>query len=210
MLTYRAGENLDPGTLWLIQQSQGTTLAVGQYRLKYIIPGAVLRMAEPLRSRTYLPFHKLNQDPVLTLQWQSLANIIASAGAINNLFCDVVLIRREPTVESEAALAANAIPGGNIGGDQKPTGYIDWDLIEQPFNVAPGISNEQRFFRWRCPESIANWFSCNTWALPGSPAPRWIFPASATRWLTVSARSKFGGWSPRLSRRDDGSGAICK
>jgi hypothetical protein len=111
-------------------------LPPGSYVLTYRLPMVHPWIGDPLRSRFYLPVHLYPQDPVLTLTFQSLANM-CSLGAIGSIFTDVMLIRREPTAASEEALQATA--GTN------PSGYYDWDLLETPFGVAPGISSEQRF-----------------------------------------------------------------
>ena len=128
--------NNTPGTLaqWGVVANPAN-LQIGCYRITYRIPCAPVWVGDPLRSRMYLPVHTYPQDPVLTLNFQSLANI-ASAGAIGQLGVTVALIRRVPTAASEAALQKN--PGTN------PNGYIDWDLIETPFSVAPGVGTEQR------------------------------------------------------------------
>ena len=131
---------VDWPTQYLIAASQGTTLAAGNYRLKYRIPLVETWIGEPLRSRMYLPVHTYPQDPVLTLTFQNAATMY-TAGNINSVIAEVQLIRRQPTAASEAALAAT----GKKVGLTNPTGYIDWDLIETPFSVAPGISTEQRF-----------------------------------------------------------------
>jgi hypothetical protein len=153
MLEYcqQCGLNLDQATLTLAALSGvsqvytvagGTTtlspvpLPVGFYTLTYRIPMCHPWIGEPVRSRMYLPVHTFPQDPVLSLTFQSLANI-CSAGVIGAIFIDVELIRRVPTASSESLLRAN--PGTN------PNGYIDWDLIETPFGIGIGIGSEQRF-----------------------------------------------------------------
>jgi hypothetical protein len=130
------GMNLDQGTLLMAALSQGTTLATGSYSINYRIPIVEPWIAEPLRSRMYLPVHTYPQDPVLSLTFQLGSNMY-SAGNIRNVAASVLLIRRQPTAESEALLQKTA--GTN------PNGYIDFDLIETPFSVAPGVGTEQRF-----------------------------------------------------------------
>jgi hypothetical protein len=116
--------------------SGSPTLFAGSYCLTYRIPMAHPWMGEPLKTRMYLPVHTYPQDPVLTLTFQSAANMY-SGGGIGNIFVDVQLIRRVPTAASEALLQKTA--------STNPNGYIDWDLIETPFSIAPGIGSEQRF-----------------------------------------------------------------
>lgn len=138
LLEYNAltGVNLDAPTLDLIQLSQSNTLpAASSWQLTYNIPCSEAMVAEPLRSRLLLPVHRYTQDPVLTLTFQSLANI-ASAGAILVLGVEIELVRSMVTAQSEAILQKIPGPDG--------TGYIQWDLIEQPFAVA-NLAAEQKF-----------------------------------------------------------------
>jgi hypothetical protein len=131
------GLNLDASTLNLVAASQTTTLATNSsYTLTYFIPCAEIMVADPLRSRLALPVHNYKQDPILTLSFQTLANI-ASAGTITNFSVGVGLVRKVITAQSEAILQKTA--------GTRPDGYVDWDLIETPFGVAPGITGEQRF-----------------------------------------------------------------
>ena len=132
--------NVDNATQFLIASSQGTSLAAGNYTLTYRVPMVEPWIGEPLRSRMYLPVHLYPQDPVLTLQFQQ-ATQIYSAGNINMVGVEIQLIRRQPTQQSEAFLAAD----GKRRGLTNPSGYINFDLIETPFSVAPGIGTEQRF-----------------------------------------------------------------
>jgi hypothetical protein len=142
----QAGFNLDVATLTAIQQAQfalttngGATLGVpvGVYQMCYRIPCVSPKIAEPLRTRMYVPAHTYPQDPVLTLQFNTLTGMGATAGAIGTIRVEVVLLRRVPTAQSEKLLRST--PGSN------PTGYIDWDLIETPFAVPLNNGTEQRF-----------------------------------------------------------------
>lgn len=111
---------------------------VGLFVLTYRIPMVPPSIGEPLRSRCYLPVHTHNQDPILSLTFNTIAGMSANnTGVIGNVFTDVVLIRRVPTAGSEKLLRSTA--GSN------PTGYIDFDLIETPFAVPLGQANEIRF-----------------------------------------------------------------
>ena len=134
------GFSLEQSTQLLAAYSQTGSLPAGNYTLVYRIPMVEPWIGEPLRSRFYLPVHTYPQDPVLTLQFQTASNIY-SAGNINSVSVEVQLVRRLVTQASEAALAADA----KARGLTNLSGYIDWDLIETPFTVAPGISTEQRF-----------------------------------------------------------------
>ncbi len=141
LLEYAAltGFNVDQGTQLLQAYSQTASLPAGNYTLTYRIPMVETRISEPLRSRMYLPVHLYPQDPVLTLQFQSAANIY-SAGNINFVGVEVQLVRRQPTAASEAALIAD----GQKRGLTNPSGYIDFDLIETPFGIPLGSGTEQR------------------------------------------------------------------
>jgi hypothetical protein len=140
----QAGWNIDQATATAVAIGNNATGAgavpVGVYQICYRIPCAPQQVAEGLRSRLYLPVHRYPQDPVLTLQFNSIANIInngtAGTGVIGTVRVDVMLVRRVPTVDSEKLLASTA--GSN------PSGYIDWDLIETPYAVPLGTNGEFR------------------------------------------------------------------
>jgi hypothetical protein len=134
------GVALDHATLQVIALGQAATIAAGNYRLVYRLPIVEPWIGEPLRSRMYLPVHLYPQDPVLSLTFQNAANIY-SAGNINSVSAEVLLVRRQPTAQSEAVLQKDAQRRGLTN----PNGYIDFDLIETPFSIAPGIGTEQRF-----------------------------------------------------------------
>ena len=132
--------NLDLGTQTVIAYSTGATLPAGNYTLTYRVPMVEPWIGEPLRTRMYLPVHLYPQDPVLTLSFQQGSQMY-SAGNINYVGVEVELLRRQPTIQSEAFLRADAQKRGLTN----PSGYIDFDLIETPFSIAPGIGTEQRF-----------------------------------------------------------------
>jgi hypothetical protein len=143
MLEYvsNAGWNLDTATSEFVSMCMnavnGTfTIPVGTYQVCYRIPCAPQQVAEPLRTRMYLPVHTYPQDPVLTLTFNSLANLATQAGAIGTVRVDVVLLRRVPTQGSEKLLRSTA--GSN------PSGYLDWDLLETPFSLPLGTNSEVR------------------------------------------------------------------
>lgn len=133
--------NLDAATLNLLGLSQGTTVAANSvWQLQYDIPCSEVMIAEPLHSRLLLPVHKYTQDPVLTLTFQSLANI-ASAGTMPVLGATIQLIRRVVTPQSEGILQKMVASNPN---SVDAFGYVRWDLLEQPFAVA-ATANEQKF-----------------------------------------------------------------
>jgi len=142
MLEYcsQVGMNLDQATLTALAISGNVTGAlavpVGKYQMCYRIPMVNPLIGEPMRTRMFLPVHTYPQDPVLTLQFNTLAGMSATAtGAIGTIRVDVQLIRRTPTPGSEAFLRKTGT---------SPTGYIDWDLIETPFALPLGVATEQR------------------------------------------------------------------
>jgi len=143
----QVGWNLSAETLTQVAISNNIVGAlavpVGVYQQVYRIPCTNPLIGEPLRSRLYLPVHTYPQDPVLTLQFNSMAGMGApSTGAIGTIRVDVVLIRRLPTPESEAYLRATGAAGKYPL--TNPSGYIDWDLIETPYSIPLGTATEQR------------------------------------------------------------------
>jgi len=132
-----AGLNLDAGTLEAVR-TQNTSLGIpasSNVRITYRIPLVHPLIADPLRTRMLLPVHLYQQDPVLTVDFASNANgteLGAGAGSIfTTCVAELVLIRRNIT----AALDAQILKTG---------GYIEQDLLENPFNFGTGVSGEQR------------------------------------------------------------------
>lgn len=133
--------NIDDATQYAMMVSNNPVGAlavpVGRYQITYRIPMVSPLIAEPLRTRCYLPVHTHPQDPVLTLQFNTVAGMSATGtGAIGTVVVEVLLLNRLPTKESEALLRST--PGSN------PTGYLDFDLIETPTSFPLGTANEQR------------------------------------------------------------------
>lgn len=128
--------NIDLGTQLLMCLSQSGTIPAGNYTITYRIPCVDDSIGEPLRSRLYLPIHTYPQDPILTLTLQNAATIY-SAGNINAMFIEVLLIGRQVTPNSEKILQGTKATN--------PNGYIDWDLIETAFVIPVGTSAQQRF-----------------------------------------------------------------
>lgn len=139
----QVGLNLDEATMRLVAISGNPVGAlavpVGAYQMCYRIPCVNPMIADPMRTRMYLPVHTYPQDPTLTLTFNTLAQMLGGTptGVIGTVRVDVVLVRRVPTQASEALLRSSA--GSN------PNGYIDWDLIETQFTVPLGTATEQRF-----------------------------------------------------------------
>lgn len=138
MLEYQEhdAQNIDLGTRALMLMAQATSIPAGNYSLTYRLPMVDNSIGEPLRSRLYLPVHTYPQDPVLSLTFQNAATIY-SAGNINNIIVDLLVVGRQVTPSSEALLQKSAATN--------PNGYIDWDLIETPFLVPLGTGAVQRF-----------------------------------------------------------------
>jgi hypothetical protein len=69
--------------------------------------------------------------PILNLTFEQSANIY-SAGSLATVSAEVVLIRREITVDLTTKILADG-------------GFVDFDLIEKANAIAVGVSGEQRF-----------------------------------------------------------------
>jgi hypothetical protein len=137
----QVGFKLDAATEALIGSSETVGLPVGAYEITYRIPMVNPMVGEPLRTRMYLPAHRLPQDPVLKLTFNTVAGMGCSAGVIGAVFCDVQLIRRLPTPESERLLLDTA-PLDQAG--EFKTGYIPFDLVETPYGIPLGSAAEFR------------------------------------------------------------------
>lgn len=127
-----AAQNLDPATLaFVAEHTKGTPAltASNLYRLTYRIPFVHPRITEPLRTRMLLDVPEHQSSPILTLDFNSAANMYG-AGTLDAIQAEVFLVRREVP----AALHASIIKDG---------GYMPFDLIESSFQLATGISGEQ-------------------------------------------------------------------
>lgn len=125
-------DSLDADTLSVVGLSQGTTIANNlKFRIAYRIPLVHPALAEPLRTRCLLPVQLYTAKPILNLTFEQAANIY-SAGSISNITAEVVLIRREITVDLTNKILADG-------------GFIDFDLIEKANSIAVGVSGEARF-----------------------------------------------------------------
>lgn len=120
----RAGLNLDRATLqtWTQSARLGTVAAAMAFRVCYRIPLVHPFITEPLRTRMLLDVNNHPQDPVLTVDFNPLASY-ASAGSLTSLGAEVVLVRKQmPDALNQSIL--------------KSGGYIPFDLVETPFNIA--------------------------------------------------------------------------
>jgi hypothetical protein len=126
-------DSLDADTLSVVGLAQpGGVIANNlKMRLCYRIPLVHPALAEPLRTRCLLPVQLYTSKPVLNLTFEQSANIY-SAGSIATVTCEVVLIRREITVQLTTQIIADG-------------GFIDFDLIEKANAIAVGVSGEVRF-----------------------------------------------------------------
>jgi len=126
------GLNLDPGTLALIGEhtkgSAGLTNS-NTYRLCYRVPLVHPMVTEPLRTRCLVPVPHHDAPPRLTLTFSSAAAMYG-AGSLATVLVQLVPIRREVP----AALDAQIMKDG---------GYIPFDLIENPYQIATGVSGDQ-------------------------------------------------------------------
>ena len=131
--------NIDIGTrACMLLSQQLASLPAGNYSLVYRIAMVDDSIAEPLRSRLYLPIHTYPQDPILTISFQNFATMFSSGTSANLTFIgvDLLVVGRQVTPQSEAALQKTKATN--------PNGYIDWDLIETPFAIPVGTSAPQR------------------------------------------------------------------
>jgi len=138
----QVGFNLDAATQNVLAAQAAGSVAAGAYRITYRIPMVNPLIGEPLRSRMYLPVHLFPQDPILTLTFNTAAGMALTVGSITQVYCDVQLVRRVPTPQSEKLLQATAPKDQPAN---RRTGYIPFDLIESPFSVGVGVTSEQRF-----------------------------------------------------------------
>ena len=191
LLEYQAafGQDVDQATAFLAavsQQTGSTSIPSGWNTATYRISCPPTRMGESLRSRLYLPIHKHPQDPVLTLTFSPITNISATAATyIDAVNVEMMVLYREPTVSSEAVLAAS----GKKAGLSNPWGYLDWDRLEVPFAISLGTAKETAFdlpipgaysellFRHYLGGS-----TLTRAAIDGSDAPGTVIPGLEPRW----------------------------
>lgn len=128
-----AGLNLDTATLeWIRLALARTTLAVDtSYSFNIKVPIVYPNAAEPLLTRTLLPIHIWDQDPVLSIDLESEANMLAS-GHFVGVRVSVFAVYREMTKKQTENILANG-------------GFIKSDLIESYFDCPLGASGDQRF-----------------------------------------------------------------
>lgn len=126
-----AGMNLDADTLEVIKLGQGTTVAAAMaFRLCYRVPFVHPAIGEPLRTRCLLPVHTWNQQPKVTIDFETGANMF-SAGSLTLVQASYSLIRRNITQD-----VTNTIL--NDGG------FINFDLLETPYALPIGQAGEVR------------------------------------------------------------------
>ena len=95
-------------------------------RIAYRIPLVHPMIGEPLRSRMLLPVHTLEQAPILTLDFDSLANLVSS-GSLTSISAEVMMVGRAMTPAETNAII-------------KKGGFIPFDLLEQTLAVPTGYS----------------------------------------------------------------------
>jgi hypothetical protein len=102
-----------------------------KYQICYRIPLVHPLIAEPLRTRMLLPVHTYDQNPILTLEFETAGNILG-AGTLAACTAEIVLVRRDmPTGFSDQIVKAG--------------GFIPFDLVETPIAVPLSTAAEQRF-----------------------------------------------------------------
>lgn len=126
-----AGLNLDAATWEAIRLGVvGSMAANMKFRLAYRIPMVPPAITENLRTRMLLDVHNHDGAPELTLDFESASNIY-SAGSFSSIETEILLLRRRITDSYNAEILAKG-------------GFIKSDLLESTFDIAPGISGEQR------------------------------------------------------------------
>lgn len=135
LLEYAANAGLNlPVSVWdyiRLWQANAATSLGNNAKAKLWIPIMMPHFfaAEPLRTRMLLPCHTWgNQQPVLTVQFQSSANMAKSGntGTIASALCSIYVVYREM---SEAQTSDIESKGG----------FIKTDIIEQQFSPGVGV-----------------------------------------------------------------------
>lgn len=134
LLEYAAlvDDSLDRSTLDVIgMNAAGAAFANNlKFRITYRIPLVHPLIAEPLRTRMLLPVHTYPQDPILTVDFESSANLM-SAGSLAGVVVHYVLKRREMSI--------------GVTQQFQKQGFIGFDLIETGYSIGTGVAGEQRF-----------------------------------------------------------------
>lgn len=130
-----AGLNLDTATLDYISKWQvgaNPVIAVDT-EARYIvkIPIVYPMVGEPLLTRCLLPCHTWDQDPVLTVDFESATNMY-SAGNYIRAKCSIFVVYRECSEDQTNLIKSKG-------------GFIRGDLVENSFSPGVGVSGEQRF-----------------------------------------------------------------
>ena len=170
-----AGLNLDAATLAVCNAAP---LASTTYRICYRIPLVHPMVGEPLRTRMLLPIHNHPQDPILTLEFATAAEVYA-ANAPTLVTSEVVLVQRE--INPLHPYNAKVMNEG---------GFIPFDLMETPFTIGTGVSGEQRF-SIPTPGAYAN-LLCRQY-LGGSTVTRAVLDATTTIGSETKWRLETGG-----------------
>lgn len=129
----QVGINLDGATLQAVadQQSMQGFRASQKYQITYRIPMVHPLITEPLRTRMLLPVQNHVSDPQIVLDFSAAADMYG-AGSLSAVIADIVFARRDMAPSINQSIQGNG-------------GYVDWDLIETPFQLGAGVSGEQRF-----------------------------------------------------------------
>jgi hypothetical protein len=109
----------------------GTWAASGVYRVVYRIPFVHPLITEPLRTRCLLDVHNHVANPVLTVDFSSMAQM-ASAGTFTAMTAEVVVIGRD-------------IPASLNDQILKDGGFMQYDILETLYTIPLSTSGTQRF-----------------------------------------------------------------
>ena len=132
--TAQEGLNLDPATLAVVagqNLATETLIASNTYKIFYRIPLVHPLIQDPLRTRMLLAVNNHPQDPVLTLEFSTAAEMYAT-GTLGAVLVDFLLVRKQISPEVNKSILDNG-------------GYIVSDLVETPYIHGTGETGEKRY-----------------------------------------------------------------
>lgn len=146
------GLNLDASTQAAVQASlqnntqptQDPSILNGSiFRIAYPIMCPHPSLTEWIRLRSCIPAHRHVQDPILTMDFASAAEISGVADPFSAANLELLIIRRD----LPASLDADLIGSG---------GYIRWDVRETNYDLAASSNNVEKRFAIPSPGEYAS------------------------------------------------------
>lgn len=129
-LAAHTGMNLDRATLGAVRVCQANSLAASlQFQITYRIPLVHPMLGEPFRTMCLLPVHLLTQTPILSLEFDSAANMFTT-GSLTSVSAEVLLLKRDISVDQNKAIADKG-------------GFLQWDLMESAQAVPIGYAGPE-------------------------------------------------------------------